>query len=75
MNKKNKKEWGKIPPIPPTEAPSDWYWFWFEGEKEPWVVEIWPNRSISYLIGWWGPKVTNRPFSKPFIEKKKRKKS
>lgn len=63
------REWIREQPASPETAPSDWYWYWDENDKEPGVYELWPNRDIKRYKGWWGPRVI--PPDKPPSKKTK----
>lgn len=71
MNTKN--SWTKIQPSVPEHPPSDWYWYWEPGAKEPFVVELWPGRYIKHYNGWWGPMVSDKPEDPPDMEEDKKK--
>ena len=55
-----------IPESPEKIVGSLWFWFWPDGDKEPFVMEIWPDRKFSKnLKGWWYPIPINKPIEKP----------
>jgi len=61
--------WTKTKPIAPSEYPSDWYWYYEDRHKEPWVMQLWPNRTLHAYNGlWWDEKV-NRVTDKPKLPK------
>jgi hypothetical protein len=51
-----------FPEAPAKGFDSLWQWFWPDNDKQPIVMEIWPNRGINKnLKGWWW----NIPLLKP----------
>lgn len=57
------REWIREQPASPETAPSDWYWYWDDKDREPCVIELWPKRDIVRYRGWWGPRV--EPLKRP----------
>lgn len=55
--------WTRKKPIPPPKGTgSDWYWYLAEGEKEPWVVEIYHGCWQLYTTGgYWWPEPVPKP--------------
>lgn len=59
-------EWTRKQPIaPPNGTPSDWYWFWFDGEKQPTILEVWAGRFLDRLKGHWLLEPIAKPTYKP----------
>ena len=65
------KYWTEEPPEAPDVAPSDWYWFWWDGESEPLVMEVWPKRN-HWPPGLWGERISP-PTEKPRRENEPKK--
>jgi hypothetical protein len=52
-----KSIWMRQHPNPPTNGPSDYYWFKHDMEQYESVMEVWINRKY-WPKGWWGPKIS-----------------
>lgn len=60
----NNDIWTREHPEPPPKGlDSLWYWFYKDGETQPRVAEVWPERTW-WSPGWWGPPVS-KPKTKP----------
>ena len=53
--------WTKKKPEPPESLPSHYYWYYEFPDKEPTVIEVWPNRWLKHLDGYWWPERIKMP--------------
>lgn len=52
-----KSIWSREHPKPPNKGQnSKFYWLHKDGENQPIISEVWPDRSW-WSSGWWGPQV------------------
>ena len=56
IGRMTEKNWTREHPAPPTQEPSDYYWFKYDGDEYEVVVDVWVDRKY-WPKGWWGPEV------------------
>ena len=69
--------WTKTKPIVPLKYPSSWYWYYEDKEKitlpyiktEPWVIQLYPGRTLHAYNGLWWDKQIDRVTDKPKLPK------